>query len=83
MEKERQIQSEEAKQFKNNNKLDLFFETSVKTRFNIPKILIEAAKLLYNTHENSSKNNEIFKPEKIIIFDSDEESQKRRRKKCL
>ena len=47
LEKERQVTTEEAEQFKQINKLNLFMEASAKSGFNAQNIFIQAAKMLY------------------------------------
>ena len=72
----RTISKEEAEQFKNKHELDLFFEASFKDTIKIREILIEAAKLLYNSS----------KPEKNKLEngnDSNEKGKKRKDKNCL
>ena len=76
LEDQRQISKEEAEQFKNDYGLDLFFEVSLKHTIKIREILIEAAKLLYNSS----------KPEKNKLEngnDSNEKGKKRKDKNCL
>ena len=64
LEEERKVTKEEAEKFKEDNKLDLFMETSAKTGNNVRKILIEAGKLLYgefgeNIEVNKCENQNI------------------------
>ena len=60
LENERQVNYEEAKKYKEENKILYFEETSAKTGLNAKKVFEEAAKILYNDHKNyimKSKNN--------------------------
>ena len=50
LEDNRKVSKEAAKEFAENNKIELFLETSAKTGFNAQNIFIEAAKLLYEQH---------------------------------
>lgn len=50
LENERKISTDQGEQFKNENKLDLFMESSAKTGFNAKNVFIEAAKTLYLEH---------------------------------
>ncbi len=77
----RQIEFEKGNQFAKDYNLDLFFETSAKSGFNVQNILIDAAKILYLEYMNyvnfksniSDKNN-------IVIVKKNNEDQ--RKKKC-
>ena len=57
LEEERKVTKEEGEKFKEDNKLDLFMETSAKTGNNTKKVLIEAAKLLYGEFGENIKVN--------------------------
>ena len=50
LEEKRKIETNEGENFKNQNKLELFMESSAKTGFNAQNIFIEAAKVLYKEH---------------------------------
>ena len=50
LEEDRQVQLNEAKQFKDENGIHFFRETSAKTGINAQEVFIECAKLLYNEH---------------------------------
>ena len=50
LEEKRKIQTIEGENFKNENKIEMFMESSAKTGFNAQNIFIEAAKVLYNEH---------------------------------
>ena len=50
LEESRKVQKEEGAKFKEDQKLDLFMETSAKTGFNARNVLVEAAKLLYKDY---------------------------------
>ena len=58
MEDSREITKEDAEKFKDEYGLDLFMEVSVKTRYNIPEMCVEAAKLLYNDCEKIIRDND-------------------------
>ncbi len=47
---ERKVQKEDGENYSNENKLNLFMESSAKTGFNAQKIFIEAAKILYEDY---------------------------------
>jgi small GTP-binding protein len=47
LEDKRKVTKEMAEEFKNNNKINFFLETSAKTGFNAKNVFIEAAKQLY------------------------------------
>ena len=50
LQEDRQVLLNEAKQFKDENGIHFFSETSAKTGLNAQEVFIEAAKLLYNEH---------------------------------
>ena len=50
LEEQRKISKDMAEEFKNNNKINFFLETSAKTGFNAKNVFIEAAKELYHKH---------------------------------
>jgi small GTP-binding protein len=52
LEDKRVITKEMAEEFKNNNKINFFIETSAKTGFNAKNVFIEAAKQLYEENKN-------------------------------
>ena len=52
LEEQRKISKDMAEEFKNNNKINFFLETSAKTGFNAKNVFIEAAKQLYEEHKN-------------------------------
>ena len=56
LEDQREVQLEEAKQFKNDNDIHYFSESSAKTGLNAQQVFIEAAKLLYKEHLKYIKN---------------------------
>ena len=52
LEEDRQVLKEEGENYKEQNCLNLFMETSAKTGYNARNVLIEAAKILYKIYEN-------------------------------
>ena len=52
LEEDRQVLKEEGENYKIQNYLDLFMETSAKTGYNARNVLIEATKLLYKRYEH-------------------------------
>ena len=51
LEEDRQILKEEGENYKKQNNLDLFMETSAKTGYNARNVLIEAAKIVYKRYK--------------------------------
>ena len=51
LEEDRQVLKEEGENYKKQNNLDLFMETSAKTGYNARNVLIEAAKILYKRYK--------------------------------
>ena len=91
LEETRQVRTERAEQFKDANKLDMFFETSAKTGFNAKNVLIEAAKILYTDYlkyRESSKSNDLNKDDdnKTTLrrekFDTTDNGEVRTKKCC-
>ena len=58
LEEDRQILKDEGENYKEQNCLDLFMETSAKTGYNARNVLIEAAKILYKRYEHEYKEHE-------------------------
>ena len=56
---ERKVLKEEGENYSNENKLNLFMESSAKTGFNAQKIFIEAAKILYEDYLKYQDKNDI------------------------
>ena len=56
LEEERAVNREEAEKFKEEKKLDIFMETSVKTGQNAKNIMLEAAKILYKDYLKAKQN---------------------------
>ena len=52
LEEDRQVLKEEGENYKKQNNLDLFMETSAKTGYNARNVLIEAAKIVYKRYEH-------------------------------
>jgi small GTP-binding protein len=55
LEKERQVNTEDAEKFSLDNEFDYFTETSAKTGFNAEKVFIQAAKDLYKKYNECHK----------------------------
>ena len=56
---ERKVLKEEGENYSNENKLNLFMESSAKSGFNAQKIFIEAAKILYEDYLKYQDKNDI------------------------
>ena len=56
LEEERAVNREEAEKFKEEKKLDIFMETSVKTGQNAKNIMLEADKILYKDYLKAKQN---------------------------
>jgi GTPase SAR1 family protein len=50
LESNRKVSKDQAEQYKTENKLNYFTETSAKTGFNAKEVFIEAAKVLYRDY---------------------------------
>jgi GTPase SAR1 family protein len=50
LEEKRKVNKEVAEQYKNDNNLDLYIETSAKNGYNAKNVFIEAAKILYKDY---------------------------------
>jgi small GTP-binding protein len=99
LEKERQVNTEDAEKFSLDNEFDFFIETSAKTGFNAEKVFIQAAKDLYKkniecqkkTLENKIQINQIQenkgnkdKNNNFIIKEEDNDNDNnKRKKKCF
>jgi small GTP-binding protein len=81
---EREVSKEEAKKYAEINGIDMFMETSAKTGENAQKLLIEAAKFLYNDSLNykkkifDDKNNN---KDKLKLNDNENENENNKEKK--
>jgi GTPase SAR1 family protein len=84
LESERVINRADGEKYSNDNKLNLFCETSAKTGFNAQKIFIEASKLLYEDYlkykDNDDKRNDNYNLEWNNKNSQDKNNKKR--KKC-
>jgi small GTP-binding protein len=84
LEEKRQVQKEEGVKYKNDQKLDLFMESSAKTGYNARNVLVEAAKILYKDYvkyrdaEENEKNQNNSGNQKI----GKQEDGKSEKKKC-
>ena len=58
LDEQREVKTEEGKEFKNKNEIIKFIEASAKSGFNALNIFIEAAKLLYDEYSQEIKNKE-------------------------
>jgi len=85
LESERAINRADGEKYSNDNKLNLFCETSAKTGFNAQKIFIEASKLLYEEYlkykDNDDKRNDNYNLE-WNNKDSHDKNNKKRKKCC-
>ena len=63
LEERRVVSKDEGENFAKANKLDLFFETSAKSGYNVQKVFIEATKLLYSEYLEDKKREEEKKKE--------------------
>ena len=57
LEDDRKVKKEDAENYKEDQHLDLFLETSAKTGLNARNVLVEAAKILYNDYLKFDENN--------------------------
>ena len=82
----RQIEFEKGNQFAKDYNLDLFFETSAKSGFNVQNILIDAAKILYLEYmEYVNIKTNLSKEKKIVIHkkENGNEDERNKKKCCL
>jgi len=97
LEKERQVNTEEAEKFSIDNEFDFFIETSAKNGFNAEKVFIQAAKDLYKKSiksqqkfsENKTENKQIQDKKgnqvgnnNFLIKEEDNDDDVKRKKKC-
>ena len=90
LEDKRVITKEMAEEFKNNNKINFFIETSAKTGFNAKNVFIEAAKQLYEENKNYKERAQKIGNADEIMFTNptenlkinDEELNYRKKKGC-
>ena len=86
LEENRQITTQEAKEFANQLGFNYFCESSAKTGFNARKVFIRAAKILYDDYQMYREKNQIdqsstsFRQSFVSISDEDKESI--RKKQC-
>ena len=90
LEAQRKVSKELGQDFSENNKFQLFMETSAKTGFNAQNLFIEASKLLYE-QQNKNKDKytadsfDHFNPKnkiKSLPFDDDDSSTKKKKGCC-
>ena len=90
LEAQRKVSKELGQDFSENNKFQLFMETSAKTGFNAQNLFIEASKLLYE-QQNKNKDRyaadsfDHFNPKnkiKSLPFDDDDSSTKKKKGCC-
>ena len=73
----RQVSFEEGKNFSNENKFDLFLETSAKEGFNAQEFIFNSAKILYEYDLQKEKNEKYEENEnKIFSLNYEQENQK-------
>ena len=93
LENERKIPKDLGQEFSDNNGLNLFFESSAKTGFNVKQLFIEASKILYEQHirytNRFSTNSDSFEKDininskmQSLSIEKDEPTQKRKRGCC-
>ena len=93
LENERKIPKDLGQEFSDNNGLNLFFESSAKTGFNVKQLFIEASKILYEQHirytNRFSTNSDSFEKDininskmQSLSIEKDEANQKRKRGCC-
>ena len=92
LEDQRKVSKESGQEFSENNKFNLFLETSAKTGFNAQNLFIEATKLLYEQHlrhrERLTSNSENFEnfndkdKKQSLPLDDDDEGINRKKKGC-
>jgi len=93
LENERKIPKDLGQEFSDNNGLNLFFESSAKTGFNVKQLFIEASKILYEQHikytNRFSTNSDSFEKDininskmQSLSIEKDEPNQKRKRGCC-
>ena len=88
LEESRKVPKEEAEKFKNENKIDKFFETSAKTGFNAKNLLIEAAKILYTDYlrykesSRSAMSEKEKTPEPIGKLEKDKGNEDVKKENC-
>jgi small GTP-binding protein len=89
LEELRKVKKEEGIKYKNDQKLDLFLESSAKTGYNARNVLVEGAKMLYrdylkyregeensNNNNNDNKDNNKEKEKKIKDLDAKKSEKK-------
>ena len=83
LEEDRKVSKEEGEKYKEDQHLDLFFETSAKTGYNAKNVLVEAAKILYKDYlkfeeniENEDKYKDKKRGEGLIKKDNKEKEEK-------
>ena len=85
LEEKRQVSTEEAKTFKEENGFHYFNETSAKTGFNAKEVFIEAAKLLYSDflqYKGKHKKIETSQDEVPIPLKAPQKQDIRKKKGC-
>ena len=86
LEEKREVQKEDGLKYKNDQKLDMFMESSAKTGYNARNVLVEAAKILYKDYlklrdaeENEKKSNKNNNGNQKI---SKQDGGQKEKKKC-
>ena len=93
LEDKREVTKEAGEKFFHDHKLSFFTETSAKTGFNVQNVFIEVAKELYKQHEEiknrvsrpGSMTAVAYTPEipsNVTLETEEEDTQKKRKKKC-
>ena len=81
---DRNVTTEEAKDFSRNNKTEYFVECSAKSGENVKEIFIEAAKYLYTSYKKfMTQNNKIPTVNKLKLnSDNNDDKNNKNKKKC-
>ena len=79
LENSREVPKDEGEKFTKEHNLDMFFETSAKTGYNVQKVFIEIAKLLYTQYKE--QQNEVEKKKEDEEEEEEEDSEEKEEEK--